>query len=142
MEVVTPPSKMNNISFDAAKKYIQNLDLTYIIENMCSEKYFLPRWSKAEAELCCKLYKNYLLLFKKYLHESIVPTREVDEFWHNHILYTKNYMRDCMNIYGQYLHHEPTSSSENTQILTNNYLKTKELYFKEFGESLKLITPA
>lgn len=123
----------DNISLTAAKNYLEKLDLTYILDKMCAEDYFLPRWIRSEAEQCCTLYKNYLFLCKKYPDEKLVPTRHVDEFWHNHILFTKNYTHDCLNIFGHYLHHYPETKAETTSTLTCNYLKTKELYLKEFG---------
>lgn len=129
------------INLEAAQDYIQQLDLSYIVDAMCAETYPLPRWVKIEAEYCAKLYKNFLWLNKKHLPQALVPTREIDEFWHNHILYTKNYIHDCLKIFGHYFHHEPLTPEEDVTLLTENFLKTKELYFLEFGESLGLITP-
>mgnify|MGYP000110678295 CR=1 FL=1 len=79
-------------SLAEAKIYLENLDLSYISNLMCSLHYVLPRWSKKEAEFCAQLYKNFLWLNKKYgAGNQLVPTKEIDEFWHNHILYTQNF---------------------------------------------------
>jgi hypothetical protein len=126
------------ISLQAARLYIEQLDLNYIIEAMCSPSYALPRWTVSDATRCLRLYKNFLFLQKKHLPESLVPSRQIDEFWHNHILYTKNYLHDCLNIFGHYLHHQPASPNEDSQYLVQHYLKTKAFYFAEFGESLDL----
>ncbi len=119
-----------------AVDYLHDLDLSYIIEFMCSKRYPLPRWTEKDARHCEKLYKNFLLLQKKNPHISLVPTREIDEFWHNHILYTQKYMDDCQQIFGFYFHHIPTSPTENPQKLIDHFTQTKQLYFAEFQENL------
>lgn len=122
-----------------AREYIENLNLDYIVEAMCSSSYPLPRWTKEDALKCCRLYKDFLILKKIHRNIALVPTREIDEFWHNHILYTKEYVADCMNIFGHYLHHQPASPKEDPEEMVKAYLKTKELYFNEFKRPLGLI---
>lgn len=128
------------VSYDAARQYIQALDLSYIVQAMCASHYPLPRWVKDDAEKCCQLYKNFLLLHKKHEGESLVPTREIDEFWHNHILYTKQYFADCKAIFGHYLHHHPAAPQDDLSQLAKAFLRTKEFYQIEFGEPLTLIS--
>lgn len=131
----------NNMSYslDSAKAYIASLDLRYLIEMMCAKDYPLPRWNMADAEHCVQLYKNFLYLQKKYHDIPLVPTREIDECWHNHILHTKQYFHDCEQIFGHYLHHTPASKEDESTQLVDAYLKTKELYFAEFGEVYGII---
>lgn len=126
------------VSLEEARCYIDELDLRYIAESMCAPAYPLPRWTLEDALQCCRLYKNFLYLLKKYLPIPLVPTREIDEFWHNHILYTRHYFRDCDHIFGHYLHHEPASPADDTSELINHFLETKRLYLQEFGEPLIL----
>ncbi len=40
---------------------------------------------------------------------SVGPTREIDIFWHHHILDTQKYAEDCQNYFGYFLHHYPYS---------------------------------
>jgi len=124
------------VSLQAARDYLTKLDLSYIIETLCSIQYPLPRWTVEDATHCCQLYKNFLFLQK--IHHSIplVPTREIDEFWHNHILYTKRYFHDCEQIFGHYLHHEPATPTDNPAQLIDDFKQTKLLYLQEFGQSL------
>jgi hypothetical protein len=122
-----------SISIEAARIYLAQLDLGYIIHAMCDQSYPLPRWTKEDAEECCKRYKNFLLLQKMHAPFELVPSRLIDEFWHNHILYTKRYIEDCMQIFGHYLHHQPASPSESPEELVDGFKKTKELYLQEFG---------
>lgn len=130
---------MSSISFEEACAYVDQLDLNYLIEVMCGEKYPLPRWQREQAEQCCRQYKNFLLLQKKYIKNTIVPTRDIDEVWHNHILYTKNYFKDCLKIYGHYLHHQPAVSEKDARDLLPLYQQTKTLYLNVFGEEYGLI---
>ena len=131
LKTVTSPK-----SLEKAREYINALDLQYIIDAMCSERYPLPRWTKNDAEHCCRLYKNFLFLIKKYNDESLVPSRAIDEFWHNHILYTENYTRDCFVIFGHYFHHTPADPAENLEVLAKQFLKTKAFYLEEFKQPL------
>lgn len=127
-----------SISLIAARSYIEALDLNYIVEFMCAQRYSLPRWTLLDAQHCCRLYKNFLILLKKHAPAFLVPTREIDEFWHNHILYTKKYFHDSRAIFGHYLHHDPASPDDNPEVLVQGFLKTKELYFEEFKQPLEI----
>lgn len=42
---------------------------------------------------------------------SSVVSREVDAFWHEHILHTKNYNEFCDFVCGHFFHHTPVSNS-------------------------------
>lgn len=139
MHVIEMDQSSLEISLQDARSYIEQLNLDYIVEAMCSPSYPLPRWTLSDAEHCCQLYKNFILLQKIHINEHLVPTREIDEFWHNHILYTQQYIRDCMKIFGRYLHHAPASPHDNPKDLIESYKKTKDYYFQEFNIPLQLI---
>lgn len=128
--VFVEPFSMSN--HNQAELYLANLDLNYLIEMMCDESYALPRWTEPDAKKACGLYKKFLLLQKKYPNEHLVPTREIDEVWHNHILHTKQYHKDCNHIFGYYLHHEPALKDGTPEKLIKDFLKTKKLFEKEF----------
>ncbi len=124
------------VSLENAKNYLAQLNLSFIIDALCSPHYPLPRWTKPDAEACSQLYKNFLWLNKLHLPKNLVPTKEIDEFWHQHILHTKEYLRDCKNIFGFYFHHNPTSPDENPEKLIADFLVTKALYLEAFKTSL------
>ncbi|WP_232833462.1 glycine-rich domain-containing protein [Paraburkholderia kururiensis] len=52
-------------------------------------------------------YRQFLKLAAQYPDTAIVPSEEVDQFWHAHILDTKRYANDCERIFGFVLHHNP-----------------------------------
>lgn len=127
----------NPISLEEAQEYIGNLDLTYVVNRMSSN----PRktgWSKKEALVCCKMYKNYLFLLKKYPDKVIPPSQQIDEFWHEHILFTRRYHEDSLRIFGKYLHHEPGKGTKESVNYFNKLFNevTQALYFLEYGEYL------
>src|SRR3954470_18385900 len=66
-------------------------------------------WTRERADGVGEAYKNYLAMVAKHQDqaEDIVLSKDVDEFWHTHILQTMKYTRDCQNIFGGYLHHDP-----------------------------------
>lgn len=126
-------------SVEEARVYLEALDLSYIAEKMSAASYPLPRWQLADAKRCEALYKRFLLLFKLYPGEALVPTRDIDEFWHNHILHTKNYHEDCRRIFGHYLHHTPATEGAPVEALIQGFLRTKKLYFEQFQVPMELV---
>lgn len=125
---------MNNI--EKAINYINNL-------NLASIKLFLQKklkWKKRKLNKCEEQYKNYLILKKKYGNKyKLPPSMDIDEFWHAHILDTKQYFKDCNKIFSYYLHHTPGYSANYKYKIfdiDNEFRKTQELYFLEFGKHL------
>ncbi len=130
---------IKTISLAAAREYIAQMDLDYIVQKMCDSHYPLPRWTLDDANHCAQLYKNFLYLQKKHMPEALVPTREIDEFWHNHILFTQRYIQDCNHIFGHYLHHHPENPTDNPEKLIAAYTQTKAFYLEEFNEPLSIL---
>src|SRR5437773_2173683 len=68
--------------------------------------------------------------------EDILLSKDVDEFWHTHILQTIKYTEDCEAVFGKYLHHAPhvgevTPADKEKRIALAE--KTRQLYQREFG---------
>lgn len=124
------------VDIDDARDYLARLDLSYLADAMCAEHYPLARWTRKDALHCIELYKKFLWLHKLHPEAQLVPTREIDECWHNHILHTKAYLTDCLAIFGHYLHHAPATPGENDAALATDYANTKNLYKAAFGEEL------
>ena len=95
-------------------------------------------WTPEYCDLVEVEYKRFLHLCKKY-GKGMVPWGDVDTMWHFHILDTKAYHEDCQKAFGKYLHHFPylgMRSKDDKQNLLNAGKRTKELYEKEFGETM------
>lgn len=80
-------------------------------------------------------YKKFVFLCAT-LPEGASPSTIVDEAWHLHLTYTKNYWEDfCPNVLGFSLHHHPSKGGINeTQKHKDWYQKTLENYIAIFEE--------
>ncbi|MGN6085250.1 glycine-rich domain-containing protein [Trinickia sp.] len=91
----------------------------------------LRRIERAEAG-----YRQFLKLAAKYPDAPIVPSEEVDEFWHMHILDTQRYGADCERIFGYMIHHDPYSGIDGAQDEARHLAlaaTSDELAAREFG---------
>jgi hypothetical protein len=96
------PTKTNLVSL------LEKLDLETIKMRLVSKK----DWTKEKADRIEILYKNYLASAAINQNVKLVPSSEVDDMWHEHILDTRKYMKDCQEILGYYLHHVPGAEVE------------------------------
>ncbi len=95
-------------------------------------------WTREYAEGIERGYRTYLTMLAKYPDhaEDILLSKDVDEFWHTHILQTIKYTEDCEAVFGKYLHHAPhigevtSAVKEKRMVLAE---KTRRLYQREFG---------
>ena len=95
------------------------------------------KMTKDECELAEREYRRYLTLKKLYPKVELVPNKQLDEFWHAHILDTVAYHKDCDSVFGHYLHHFPyfgIYGEDDYQNLVSAFEKTKELYELHFGK--------
>ena len=96
-------------------------------------------WSREYADRMELAYRRFLTLMAKYPEETIAPTKDVDKFWHGHILDTMKYAEDCENVFGYFLHHFPyfgMRGEEDAKNLTAAAENMHSLYEREFGEPL------
>ena len=53
-------------------------------------------------------YRQFLYLIAANPGQTVVPWSEaMDDFWHEHILDTRQYEADCLALFGQFVHHNP-----------------------------------
>ena len=95
-------------------------------------------WSRESADRDEIEYKRFLILLAKYPGVVIVPNKNVDKFWHGHILDTAKYAEDCEQVFGLFLHHFPyfgMRSAEDKAQLASAAGITRDLLEQEFGDS-------
>jgi hypothetical protein len=97
-------------------------------------------WTREYAEGIEQGYRNYLTMLAKYQDhaEDILLSKDVDEFWHTHILQTIKYSEDCERVFGTYLHHNPHVGERKPEDLQKRAAlaeKTRHLYRQEFGNA-------
>lgn len=124
----------NTISF---KSFNDPLDLEPIKFSLAMREEG-PGWSLDKIEMLEKWYRRFLFLVKLYPEKMIVPTKDIDLFWHTHILDTKKYMMDCESLFGGYFHHFPyfgMRGEPDKMNMKKAFSETEELYRDVFGES-------
>lgn len=85
-------------------------------------------WSDEKCNLIEPQYKAFLAVHLENKTKNLVPSKDVDEMWHMHILHTKKYVDFCNNVFGEYFHHYPHSVVEpNTTIRDNQFKQTKNM---------------
>jgi hypothetical protein len=94
------------------------------------------RWSMRFADQAIREYKKFLYLAMVCEHE-VTPSDEVDQVWHLHLIYSRDYwLKLCADILPRPLHHGPSEggSTEADRFL-KNYRATLASYEREFDEA-------
>jgi len=97
-----------------------------------------PNWSINKVEGLEVWYRRFLYLSNIYNEKIIVPSKDIDIFWHTHILDTQKYIFDCDNLFGRYIHHFPyfgMRGEEDRNQLKISFKETEDLFLRHFHES-------
>jgi hypothetical protein len=101
-------------------------------------------WSLSKVNFVESEYRRFLELAKKFPDDDIACSKDVDTFWHYHILDTLKYAEDCQNIFGHFLHHFPyhgMRGEEDQKARAASAERMHALYAEVFGESCPSLTP-
>lgn len=117
---------------------IENIKATIAALDLECVKYKLVTedgWPLEKADHVEKHYKAFLFACAAQPEYIAIPSKEVDDFWHVHILDTHKYHADCDAILGRYLHHYPYVGlfSDDDPVLTENYARTRATIIQAFG---------
>lgn len=94
-------------------------------------------WSADYAQSVERDYRDFLKLYAENPAGEYVSTRDVDDFWHAHILHVSKYINDCMDVFGFVLDHLPVV--EEGQDLTpyhERHAHTQTLFAENFGRKM------
>jgi uncharacterized protein (TIGR04222 family) len=92
-------------------------------------------WSRAFADAAVAEYRRFVFLAMRAGH-SVTPSDAVDQVWHLHLTYTRDYwQRFCGELLGTPLHHGPTrgGAAEGARF-QEDYARTLEAYVEWFSE--------
>src|SRR5712671_3173505 len=95
-------------------------------------------WSREYADRMELAYKRFLTLLVTHPEVTLAPCKDVDKFWHGHILDTLKYAEDCDRMFGSFLHHFPyfgMRGAEDAVNLAKAAENTRRLYRQEFGST-------
>ena len=118
-------------------EFSRNLDLESIKFSL-TQREDGPNWSLSKAETLEVWYRRFLYLSSIYNDKVLVPSKDIDMFWHTHILDTQKYMLDCENLFGRYIHHFPyfgMRGEKDRNQLKKSFHETEELFLLHFSES-------
>jgi hypothetical protein len=93
-------------------------------------------WTLAQTTEAIEEYRRFLLLHYLYPDRRLVPSRIVDIVWHHHVLDTEKYQKDCLEVFGYFLHHYPffgTSDGEARQASEAAFADTCQLLERHFS---------
>src|SRR5579871_126327 len=91
------------------RKDPQDLDL-YSVRDAMMEKH---GWTRERADAAREEYVRFLTLLQMRPGFMLVPwldaegRDDLDQFWHQHILDTQKYAKDCKAVFGRMIHHNP-----------------------------------
>lgn len=91
-------------------------------------------WRRDEARAAIEEYRRFCFLAMTCAH-SVTPSEAVDEVWHLHLTYTRDYWEHfCAEALGAPLHHGPTRGlREDVRRHREDYALTLESYEQRFG---------
>ena len=130
-------TKLTNRPVEQVIAAIQALDLDPIKLKL-TDREEGQGWSREYADGMELGYKRFLTLLVTHPAETIAPSKDVDKFWHGHILDTLKYADDCQNVFGNFLHHFPyfgMRGEEDAKNLAAAAASMKRLYQQEFGNA-------
>lgn len=129
--------KFNQAVFDQAIEVTNAWNFELAIKKLLEVKN--GEWDLNRAEAAVRNYKRYMAVTKALGGVQLVPNGEIDETWHMHILDTRAYIKDCNELFGEYLHHFPyfgMLDEENRQQWLDVQSESESLWQKLFGEAL------
>jgi hypothetical protein len=135
MTAILKPLRHRNIG--ASSLLWHKID-QYEIDDAASKQKFSDRlakenlWSRDYTLRVIEEYKRFMFL-AVVGGNPVTPSLEVDECWHLHMLYTRNYYDFC-SILGQFIHHGPAKGGKEDEIFIDWYARTKQAYFMWFSE--------
>ncbi len=93
------------------------------------------RWSKEKTNQLFDEMKKFLYLCATN-DGAMAPPEEIDEIWHNFILFTGDYAEFCRDMAGFFLHHQPLTQAQRTQSDGSMVENTLTAARRAFGDDL------
>ena len=114
-----------------------------------------PSWSPQKLERVVREYFRFIAMIIQWRQGvasmEVTPSEDVDECWHNHILFTREYIDFSRryNANGEFIHHQPSYNEDGSrpgcfnegvtaekrdELLQERFSKTLSAYQRAFGE--------
>jgi hypothetical protein len=90
--------------------YLENYPFPEGIRSKLSQRY--PQLSNESMQRVEQAMRQYFRIHQQAGRFSVaMPSKIVDEYWHEFILHTENYALFCEKALGRFIHHKPASAS-------------------------------
>ena len=131
-------SKRLSMNAEEAMASLASLDLSAVKRKVVDEK----GWGVKIADYAELRYRRFLCMHLINPRLLLVPPPDIDAFWHRHILFTRQYVRDCETLFGTFLHHSPASGEEGeAAAMQQGAMETAKFYADTFGEHYFAVEP-
>lgn len=122
----------------AAMASIASIDLSMVRKKVLEQE----GWTERLADYSELRYRRFLCMRVINPGLALVPTSDIDAFWHQHILFTRDYADDCRRVLGGFLHHSPPSGTDDEQKhLQQGFAATATFYAEIFGDDYAAVDP-
>jgi hypothetical protein len=105
----------------------EGLDLSHIVGKVQERQ----GWSGNYTTRVQEEYLRFLYLVGRGV--NAIPSPAVDEVWHQHILTTSQYARDCERLFGRFVHHFPSYTKAERRALAAPRAAFVRTYTAVFG---------
>jgi hypothetical protein len=125
-------------SIEESLRALEALDLSQIKRKLMCAVPEGDAWTEDLANIGEKWYKRFLEVNIRFPEHRIVPNLPIDMMWHQHILDTRAYARDCEAIFGEFMHHNPYFGMNGDALARDtSFEETNAIYQKLFGEDCR-----
>lgn len=98
---------------------------------------FPKDWTPERTRQAVADYEKFLRLAAENPGKPLAPTRDIDEFWHLHMLHPQAYYEDCQRLFGKILDHDGGFGKDPKElpILAMHFEQTASLWQQAYGEA-------
>ena len=133
MLTIINPSEMPSDTVPQALVSVDLLGASYRSDT------FPEDWSREQRETSLQRYFKWLQLKLRHPKARLAPTRDIDLFWHLHMLSPVAYHRDCMRLFGRLLDHDGGfgKGPGELPLLQSVFARTAQWWEEEYGEAYR-----
>ena len=97
--------KIDKSAYESARQIVDQWDFSLMRIKM--QELSHAGWDLPRIDTAIEDYKRYMAITKSLNGYQLVPNGDIDRIWHEHILDTRQYAKDCQELLGGFLHHYP-----------------------------------
>jgi len=124
---------------------VDDLDLEPVVYKLMHPEPGEEGLRLGQADRDVELYRRFLKLCVLHPGTTIVPTRQIDHFWHTHMLDTAKYRADCDRVFGRFMDHFPYAGlggTDDRRAWRADFDRTRRLFREHFGAEIGTLPAA